>query len=144
MIDGGAKMLHTGHVNFLSIIVASAAYWILGALWYSPIFFAKPWTKAIGKTREQLMEGFSKLAFLWSFVWSFVASYGIARIMVWTDAITIGAGFLVGGLVGICFVLATNAINNLFDRRGCTLLLINSLYHIVALVTAGVIISAWR
>jgi hypothetical protein len=136
--------MQIGHVNFLAILVSAAAYWIIGALWYSPVLFAKPWTKHIGKTREQMMEGFSKLSFLWSFVWSFVAAYGIARILVWANGATVVDGFLVGLLAGVCFIVAPLTVNNLFDRRPLALLVINAAYHSVALMIAGIIIGAWR
>jgi hypothetical protein len=133
-----------GHVNFLSVLVSAAAYWIVGALWYSPVLFGKSWMNHIGKTKEQLMEGFSKLSYLWSFIWSFVASYGIARILVWANGTTVRAGFLVGLLAAVSFVLAPMVINNLFDRRPRPLLLINVSYHGVALILVGIIIGAWR
>jgi hypothetical protein len=133
-----------GHVNFLSVLVAAAVYWIVGALWYSPVLFGKIWMNNIGKTKEQLMEGFSKLSYLWSFVWSFVAAYAIARIMVWANGNTVRDGFLVGLLAAVSFILAPMVINNLFDRRPKPLLIINVCYHGVALILAGIIIGAWR
>ena len=136
--------MQTGHVNFLAVLVSATVYWILGALWYSPVLFAKPWMKNLGKTREQLMEGFSKLSFLWSFFWSFVASYGIARILVWANGTTVIDGFLVGLLAAICFILSPMVINNLFERRPKSLLAINASYHGVALIIVGIIIGLWR
>ena len=136
--------MQSGSVNYLSVVVSAAAYWILGALWFSKAVFGKTWMKGIGKTEEDLKQGFSKMAFVWSFVWSFVAAYGIARLMIWTGGITVGDGFIVGLLAGISFVLATMVINNLFERRPKSLILINALYHIVALVVSGIIIGAWR
>jgi hypothetical protein len=133
-----------GHVNFLSVLVSAAIYWVLGAMWYSPVLFGKIWMNNVGKTKEQLMANFSKLSYLWSFVWSFVAVYGIARIMVWANGTTLLEGFLVGLLAAVTFILAPTVINNLFDRRPNALLLINVCYHGVALILAGIIIGAWR
>ena len=84
------------------------------------------------------------MSFLWSFVWSFVVAYGIARILVWANGTTIIDGFLVGLLAGVCFVVASMTINNLFDRRPVAPLTINVSYHAVALMAAGIIIGAWR
>jgi hypothetical protein len=84
------------------------------------------------------------MAFVWSFLWSFVAVYGVARLMVWTAGDSAGDGFMVGLLSGITFVLAPYVINNLFERRPRTLILIDACYHVVALTIAGIIIGAWR
>jgi hypothetical protein len=38
----------------LAFLAAAVAAWLIGALWYSPVMFAKPWVKAHGYTPEQL------------------------------------------------------------------------------------------
>ncbi len=135
--------MQAGHVNFLAVLISAVAYFILGAMWYSKLLFAKIWIKHIGKTEDQLKEGFSPLAFLWSFIWSFIAAYGIARLMVWTGGDSVGDGFLIGLLAGISFVLAPWIINNLFERRSKALLSINVAYHVVGLIVSGIIVGAW-
>ena len=42
-------MPHHPYVNLLAVVVAALAAWILGALWYSPLLFAKAWVKAHAK-----------------------------------------------------------------------------------------------
>ncbi len=40
-------MLHV-HVNFVAVLVAGLAAFVLGWLWYSPLLFVKPWMRARG------------------------------------------------------------------------------------------------
>jgi hypothetical protein len=134
----------TGSVNYLAVLVAAAVYFLLGALWYSKLLFANTWMKGVGKTDEQIKEGFSRMAFLWSFIWSFVAVYGVARILVWAGGDSAADGFLAGLLIGVCFVLAVFVINNLFEKRPKGFMLINAFYHVVAFIISGLIIGAWR
>src|SRR2546428_11141128 len=42
------------NVNVLAVIVAALATFVLGAVWYSPVLFAKQWMQAHGYTPEQL------------------------------------------------------------------------------------------
>ena len=35
-------------INYLAVLAAAASAFLLGGLWYSPIAFLKPWTKAFG------------------------------------------------------------------------------------------------
>ena len=35
-------------INFISVLIATIAQFILGALWYSPILFGKTWMKIMG------------------------------------------------------------------------------------------------
>src|SRR5256886_10274571 len=49
----GARM-PTANVNILAVLVAALATFVLGAVWYSPVLFAKQWMQAHGYTPEQL------------------------------------------------------------------------------------------
>jgi len=131
-------------MNYWAVFVAAAAYMLLGALWYSPALLGNAWMKATGRTKEQIKAECSSINYLWAFVASFLASYGIARIMSWTGGDSIVDGIRLAVLIGICFVVATFAVNGLFEKRTCKLTVINALYHVVGLVIAGVIIGAWR
>jgi hypothetical protein len=132
-----------GSVNFLSIIVAALAYMALGALWYSPILFGKPWTAGIGKTKEQIASDFSPINYLLALITSFIAAYGIARLMIWTGRSTVYDGIVIGLLVGICFVMSSMGVNDLFEGRPRGLTVINVLYHIAGFIIIGIIIGAW-
>lgn len=135
--------MEMGSVNFLNIIVAAVAYMALGAIWYSPMLFGKAWMKGIGKTKEQLTANASPMNYILALVFSFIAAYGIARIMVWTNRGSISDGIVIGLLAGVCFVLASMGVNDLFEKRPTGLTVINVLYHIVGFIVIGVIIGAW-
>jgi len=130
-------------INYLAVLVAGVAYMILGALWYSPVLFGSAWMKGIGKTKEQVTKDASFLNYLIGLVGAFIASYGIARIMLWTGRGSVADGIVIGLLAGICFVLTTMGINDTFEKRPAGLTIINILYHIVGFIVAGIIIGAW-
>ena len=130
-------------INYLAVIVAAVAYLIIGWLWYS-LLFGSAWMKAIGKTKEQVAAGASAVNYILALIFGFVASYGIARILVWTGGGTIRDGIMTGFVVSVCFVLATFFMNDTFEKRPTGLTIINGLYHIVSLIVAGIIIAAWH
>ena len=78
-------MVSTG-VNYVAILVAGAAYFVLGALWYSPVVFGNAWMGAVGKSKEELQKGSSALKMIWAFVGSLIIAYGLARILSWTGS----------------------------------------------------------
>ena len=45
-------------VSLTATLVATILGFVLGALWYGPIF-GKPWMAAVGVSREQLLDGFN-------------------------------------------------------------------------------------
>ncbi|XP_077994961.1 uncharacterized protein LOC144448559 [Glandiceps talaboti] len=40
----------------LSVLLGAATGHVVGALWYSPLMFAKPWIKCVQKTPEDMMK----------------------------------------------------------------------------------------
>lgn len=44
------------HVNYVAVLVAAVAVFILGWLWYSPLLFFKPWMRLRGLDPEAAME----------------------------------------------------------------------------------------
>jgi len=131
-------------MNYLAIVVAAIAYMALGALWYSPLVFGKAWLKGVGKTKEQIASQSAAWMYIWALIASFIASYGIARIMLWTGTHTVGAGVRIGLLTSVCFVLTTFSINDNFEHRPMGLTFGNILYHIIGFLIAGIIIGAWH
>jgi hypothetical protein len=137
------QTMETQDLNYLSVLVAALAYMLLGAIWYSPALFGGMWMKCIGKTKEQVAASFSPINYLWGIITSFIASYGIARIMYWAGRDTVYDGIVIGIFAGICFVLTTLGINDVFESRPKSLTLINVVYHIAGFVIIGVIIGLW-
>lgn len=131
-------------INYLAVVVAAVVYFVIGALWYSPALFGTAWMRGIGKTKDQMAGGSAALNYLMGLITAFIASYGVARIMVWSGGNSIRDGIITGILVGVCFVLATMFMNDSFEKRPMGLTIINVLYHIVGLLVAGIIIGAWR
>src|SRR5206468_13041216 len=45
------------HVNYLAVLVAALAVFVLGWLWYSPLLFFKPWMRLRGMDPVAAMAG---------------------------------------------------------------------------------------
>ena len=129
-------------MNWWAVIVSAIAYMVVGALWYSPALFGNAWMKGIGRTKEQVAADFSPLNYLWTLIFSFIAAYGIARICLWTSCQSVWDGIVIGLMAGVCFVLPTMGVNDLFEARKRSLTVMNILFHLVAFVVIGVIIGA--
>ena len=71
------------HVNYIAVVVAAVAIFILGGLWYSPVLFAKRWVKLIGKTEEEMKASSAPapLMFLAAFVCGFLVSLVLAVLL---------------------------------------------------------------
>src|SRR5260370_30790211 len=69
------------HVNYLAVLVAGVAVFVLGWLWYSPLLFFKPWMRLRGMDPVAAMAGAKMPAgkLLIELVRGLVLAYMIAR-----------------------------------------------------------------
>jgi hypothetical protein len=138
--------MELGNINFLALAVAALASFGLGALWYSPILFAKPWQRALGFTDEYLQKGNMALIFGSSFALICLMDFGLAVILQGHASrdISASSGFLYGLLIGLFFVATSYGINMLYQRKSFLLWAIDSGYQVLYLAITGAILGAWR
>ncbi len=80
--------MHHLHLNHLALVVSAIILWLLGAVWYSPALFAKPWMTLLGivpdKTKQKnaaMMTGMVS-----SFILDLVLSLVLAHVVYWSGA----------------------------------------------------------
>lgn len=129
-------------INFLAVLAAAVASFILGGLWYSPLLFAKTWQREAGLSDEQVNSGNMALIFGLSFLLSLVAALVFALFLGPRPPLALGLG--AGVSAGLCWVAASFGINYLFERRSLKLFLINGGYHTLQFTIIGLILALWH
>jgi hypothetical protein len=127
------------NLNWLAIIAAAASAFVLGGLWYSPLFFAKRWMKETGISEESTKNANMVKIFSLAFLLALIASFFLAMFI----GAKAGAGFgaLAGFMAGLGWVFTFMGISYLFESRTLAHFLINSVYSIVSLAVMGLIIG---
>ena len=134
-------------INYPAVFVSALAYWALGALWYSPLLFARPFIALKGYSPEQLaaMQAQSHAGEIGAaFVTSLLLAYVLAHFVKFIGAETAAAGALTGFWLWLGFVLTTNLETVIFEGRPVGLFLINSGYHLVGMLGMGAVLAVWR
>lgn len=130
------------NLHWLAILAGAAAYWLLGAVWYSPLLFANSWVKMVNlKMDDPEARKGMPLLFLGSFVLMFVASTGLGILMQAlgvTDAIHAAK---LGLLLSVCFSFTAMGVSYLYTRKPAGLYAIDGGYHIIGTVLAAVVIK---
>lgn len=126
-------------VNWLAVVAATVAAFVLGGLWYSPVLFGKRWQAAAGLSDETLKAGNPALIFGLSFVLAFIAAAMFALFLGPKPGLHFGAG--AGLAAGLCWVATSFGINGLFQRERLDLVLINAGYHTIQFTLIGAIIG---
>ena len=126
-------------VNYLAVVIAAVASFLLGGLWYSPALFGKAWQREAGLTEEQLKSGNMARIFGLSLVLSLLAAWVFALFLGPRPptALGLGAGFS----AGLCWVTASFGINYLFERKSFKLFLINGGYHTLQFTIIGLTLA---
>ncbi len=154
-------------LNYGAIILAGLVSFAIGALWYSPALFAKPWQEDTGigddgrpssnnsnsdkgnnnavssKNADDnaavVYGGSLFLMLLMSFALALtLQEYAAHHELNWQ------VGASKGLFYGIFFAATSIGINYLYQRKSLRLFLIDASYQILFLTISGIILATWR
>jgi hypothetical protein len=128
--------------NIWAALAAGVAGWLVGALWYSPVLFARPWQRETGLSDEKLAEANMGLIFGSSLVLSVVAALVFAAFLGPAPGLHFALG--AGIAAGLGWVATSFGINYLFARRSFRLFLIDGGYHTVQFAAIGLVLGLWH
>ncbi len=131
------------HINWLAVLACTVSSMVLGALWYSPVLFAKAWMAEIGKKREELMGGAGKGYAIAAFC-SFIVALVLEKLFIKLGVHTIPVGAKISAVLGLGFVLTAILVGDTFSKRSFKLTMITGFYHVVQMTIMGIILSAWN
>lgn len=130
-------------LNLWAVLAAAASSFLLGGLWYSPLLFLKPWTRAAGmEGRPPEEQKHPVRVFGLSFVFALIAAAVFAALIGPKPPLefAISRGLMAGG----GFVAACFGINYQFANRSTVLWLIDGGYHVVQFLLFGLVLGLWH
>ena len=137
-------MLHIHHsINLFALLTCAVFVWILGAVWYSPVLFAKPWSAIIGRPLGEKPKGVV-LGMVSSLIGDFLLALVMDHFILWSHASTFGFGCLIGFICWIGFVLGPLFPQHVYEGRPRTYFLINGGYWLIGMMVTGGILAIWR
>lgn len=134
-------------INYLAVLACGFLGFLLGGLWYSPLMFAKPWIAAmakLGHTEASMKKVNPTKQFVGAFVLSILMAYVLSDVVDFSHAVTWVDGVKTGFWMWAGFVATSMIMNGLFEFKPAALLVIDSLYFLVALMAQGVILAIWQ
>jgi hypothetical protein len=132
-----------GNINYLAVIVAALSSFMVGWIWYGPLF-GKTWMKLQGFTEEDLKKGSLSMPVIMVINYMATALAALAIAMfIGTEA---NAGFgIFAGLMIALFWIGTNRLNDvLYENKPWGLFFINVGYTVVIYIIMGAILGAWH
>lgn len=129
-----------GSVNWLAVIAATVAGFMVGGLWYS-VLFGKVWMAERGVTREEAMAKGANpakmfgITLLLDLVIAFVLDHVIK------DGGSLQMAMMVSGGIALGFVIPTMGVNYLYQQASFRLFLIDASHWLVTLMVMGLVLS---
>ena len=131
-------MLELGDLNYLAIIIAAIAKFIVGGAWFSNVLFSRVWLKEtalkpedMGNPRNAMMIGFG-LCFLVSF------SFAIVLTLLQLD---LKSSLAVAIIIAIGISSAQMGLSFAFENRSLKLFLIYAAQSVVEFATVVLILK---
>lgn len=128
------------HLNILAALVAALSGFVIGGLWYGPLF-QKAWMRHSGMTFDKGKQQHMPVVFGGAYVMNFVSACGLSMLM--ADHSGWAIGLHTGAFSGLFFVAPALAVIYLFESRPFGLWLVNAGYMVVNFAAMGTIVGAW-
>lgn len=129
-------------VNYLAVLVATIASFVIGGLWYGPLF-GKHWMRLTKLTKKDAQKGNVKLSYILGFISSLVTAYVLAFLISLTDVLGALGGAIVAFWVWLGFVATFQLSQVLWEMKPFQLWMLNNAYNLLMLLVMGAIIGAW-
>lgn len=126
--------------NWLAVIAAAVSAFVLGGIWYGPLF-KRAWCREAGIDPDSAPPHPARI---------FATAFGCSLLAALMFAIFLGPeasaadGFGAGFVVGLFFVAMSFGINYAFAQRSIKMWMIDAGYHIAQFSLYGLILGAWH
>lgn len=128
-----------GDLNWLAVILAGLAYFVLGAVWYSNLLFGKQYRAALGVTEEASTPPAGPL--IVNLIGWLVAALGMGLLATALGAEGFAEGAALGIVVWFGFVFTNQVVNDVYQGNKMDLAKINGPYNLLGFVIMGVILA---
>src|ERR1041385_5445472 len=123
-------------MNWLAIICAAAAYWVLGAVWYMALF-GKIWAAGMEQHGVKLQSGGMAAKMIGNYIANLVAAVIMARLIARTGIADVEHGLKLGAGVGLGFSATALTVQYLWESKPFKVWLIDGSYHLVGCTALG-------
>lgn len=135
-----------GDIDWLAVILAALAYFVIGAIWYAPPLFGRAWMAAGGiADARETGQGPGPAIYAVPLVGSVLSAIALGMIALASGTDTVGEGVVLGLVVGVGFAISIALVTATFESNKPKPFVwgaINGGYHLVGNLVAAIVIAA--
>lgn len=132
-----------GAINWLAVLVATVAAFVLGWIYYSPTLLGNLYMKESKMSEERMKQMNPMIPMIMSFIVTFLSALALEIFFKTLGFTGVVAGMVLGLVVGLFFVGINLLSDYMFSGNSPKLMLIQVLYRVLMFVTIGVVIGLW-
>jgi hypothetical protein len=129
-------------VNWLAVIVAAVVRFVIGSVWYMPLF-GNRYRELMGVPKDAKPTGLGP-ALVAGFIGDLVMAYILARFAGHYGAVSFFDGLVVAFMAWLGFVATIMAGSIFYEKKPFELVAINAGYQLVSMLAMGVILALWH
>ena len=134
-------------INYIAVLVAAIAAFIVGMLWYSPVLFGSQWQKLMGFSEEELKKMKEKSmapSMIIMMLSQLVMAFVLAHIIDVFGAFELTPALEVGFWLWLGFMATKNLGVVLWLGKSWNLYFLNAMYDLVTLLVMAAILGPWQ
>jgi hypothetical protein len=129
-----------GDVNMLAILVAAASGFMVGGLWYGPLF-SKPWMAENDFSEEELAKGNMIKTYGLTFAFSVLSALMLGHLLARTGVTETKSIMMISVGIAIGFIVPAIGTNYLFGQKSGKLFAIDAGYWVAFYAVMGVVFT---
>jgi hypothetical protein len=124
--------------NWLAIIAAAVAGFVVGGIWYGPVL-GKKWMGAVGLTEDDVKSANMGMIYGLTFVFSLVASTTLAHVLTYFPGVPLFTALMIAVGVALGFIIPAIGTNYLFSQKTKALFFIDAGYWLLFYAAMGAV-----
>ncbi len=130
-------------LNYKAVLAATAAMYVLGWLWYSPVLFGKTWMKLAGAAPGDMKKGVP-LCFVYGLLNTLLSVLGLAvAISLILPIPSAKEGVLTACVLWLGFAVPMNLSDVIWGKMPMKLFWIHAGHYLVSFAAVGAIVGGW-
>lgn len=131
-------------VNYIAIIVAALAQFVLGFLWYSPVLFGNKWMKLNGFKKSSFSKSDMNQGMVISLITALVMAYVLAQLMLSIGVATVGGALIFGFWMWLGFIFTTQVGSIFYEKYKPGLVCIHGTYWLASIWVMTLVLALWK
>ena len=129
-------------VNYLAVVVAALANYIIGIIWYSAIFRGT-WLRLSGQSEMRVSVLSVVLALVGAFLTSYILAHAVIFAGTYMKTSGVGLGLTTGFFNWIGFIAPVTLASVLYEKKSWGYWLLNNGFWLLSLLVMGIILALW-